>query len=273
MSSSYRPRESAHRARALASRQFRRVEPAVHDEFSDDLDEDWEEEAGEEPFGSGAGELRRRIADRTPPSVRAARLRVSPRAAVGVLLVALLVAAGLVLAAWRSWPEDPAGAGDVVPERTAAVAVSSSPAPHASGTPVVVHVAGRVATPGLVTLPSGSRVGDALAAAGGALPDGDLDAVNLARVLVDGEQVLLPAPGQAVAGPAVVSGPGGAGPLDLNSATAEQLDALPGVGEVLAARIVAWREENGRFTGVDDLGEVSGIGPKLLDGVRDLVTV
>ncbi|MFD0484006.1 helix-hairpin-helix domain-containing protein [Kineococcus sp. GCM10028916] len=251
------------------------MEPVVHDEFADDLDEDWEEveEAAEEASRSGTAELRRRIADRTPPTVRAARVRVSPRAAVGVLLVALLVAAGLVLAAWRSWPEDATPAGDVLPGRTATVAVSSSPAPDVSGTPVVVHVAGRVATPGLVTLPGGSRVGNALAAVGGPLPDADLDAVNLARVLVDGEQVLVPAPGQAAAGPAVASGSGDGGPLNLNAATAEQLDALPGVGEVLAGRIVAWREENGRFTSVDDLGEVTGIGPKLLDGVRDLVTV
>jgi competence protein ComEA len=268
VSSSYRPRESAHRARALASRQFRRVEPA------DDLDDEWDDE-GDDEFGevdpaSGGGELRRRIADRTPPGVRAARVRVSPRAAVGVLLVALLVAAGLCFAAWRSWSDDPSNAGEALPERTASVAVSGSPSPGAS---VVVHVAGLVVNPGLVTMPSGSRVGDALAAVGGALPDADLDAVNLARVLVDGEQVLVPAPGTAVAAPAAPGVSGGGGLLNLNSATAEQLDALPGVGEVLAGRIVAWREENGRFSGVDDLGEVSGIGPKLLDGVRDLVTV
>jgi competence protein ComEA len=263
VSSSYRPRESAQRARALATRQFRREQLPGEDE---DWDDELEDEDEDGP-GPGVGELRRRLADRTPPALRSARTRVSPRAAAGVLLVALVVAAGLGLAAWRSWPEDPAGAGDVLPERTAPVAVSSSPT---AGTSVVVHVAGAVAEPGLVTLPSGSRVGDALAAVGGAQLDADLDAVNLARVLVDGEQVLVPGPGQAVAVPPETAG-GGA--LNLNSATAEQLDGLPGVGEVLAGRIVAWREENGPFAGVDDLGDVAGIGPKVLDGLRDLVTV
>ena len=241
------------------------MESELDDELDDDLD-DWDEEVE----SSGAGELRRRLADRTPPSLRAARVRVGPRAAVGVLVVALLVAAGLGVAAWRSWPDDASDAGQALPERSAPVAVSSPPSSVAS---VVVHVAGRVANPGLVTLPGGSRVGDALTAVGGALPDADLDAVNLARVLVDGEQVLVGAPGQVVAAPAAASGAGTGGLLDLNAATADQLDALPGVGEVLAGRIVAWREENGRFSSVDDLGEVSGIGPKLLDGVRDLVSV
>jgi competence protein ComEA len=251
----------------------------LDDEDPDEFDDEFDEFEGDPP-PAGVAELTRRLADRTPPGLRAARVRVGPRAAVGVLLVAVLVAAGLGLAAWRSWPEDPVATGEPLPERTAPVAVSSPPTGAApvsapAPTPVVVHVAGLVAGPGLVTLPAGSRVGDALTAAGGALPGADLDAVNLARVLVDGEQVLVPAPGQApprVAATAPGSGGGGGGPLDLNAATADELDDLPGVGEVLAARIVAWREENGRFGSVDDLGEVPGIGPKVLDGVRDLVT-
>ncbi|WP_432494404.1 helix-hairpin-helix domain-containing protein [Kineococcus auxinigenes] len=235
---------------------------------------------------------------------------------VGVLLAAGLGV--LALIGWPGGAV-PAGAGgasasQVVPERTGDQgAAGAAPATPGSATPgsatpgpatpgpatpgpaladpattlvatptgtVVVHVVGRVLTPGLVTLPAGSRVADALTAAGGAAPEADLAALNLARPLTDGEQVLVPAPGEAPA--PVPASPGAAagaaagaavGPLDLNTAGAEQLDALPGVGEVLAARIVAWRQANGRFTSVEDLGEVQGIGPKLLDGVRDLVRV
>jgi competence protein ComEA len=107
--------------------------------------------------------------------------------------------------------------------------------------------------------------------------------LNLARVLADGEQVLVPAPGDPVADPASPSsgapvGAGGAvgagaGPLDLNAATASALDQLPGVGPVLAGRIVAWRLAHGRFTSVDELGEVDGIGPKALERLRPLVRV
>ncbi len=238
-----------------------------------------------------------RLEDRLPPGVRAVRWRVGPRAAAGVLLASVLLAAALGVLAWRTWPGGSAprsgtDAGLALPARSeagaragASLAPAPTPAPTdtPTGTPtgtVVVHVAGRVLAAGLVTLPAGSRVADALTAAGGPAPDADLAAVNLARPLVDGEQVLVPAPGQqpppAPAGPAAAgtgTGTAAPAPLDLNTATAEQLDALPGVGEVLAARVVAWRQAHGRFTSVEELGEVQGIGPKLLDGVRDLVRV
>ncbi|MBB2901742.1 competence protein ComEA [Kineococcus radiotolerans] len=299
MPSSYHPREPAHRARALASRQYRRVDPAAREsapdpggesggEFDGEFDEGLDGEfdggsGGESDEGPGTpvprtgpvAELTRRLADRTPPGIRAARVRVGPRAAAGALLVAVLVAAGLGFAAWRTWPPAPAAAGEALPGRAeppAPTAPAASSAPSGEP-PVVVHVTGRVTAPGLVTLPAGSRVGDALTAAGGALPGADLDAVNLARVLVDGEQVLVPVPGQhPVAVPAAPGAGSRGGPLDLNAATPEELDGLPGVGEVLAGRIVAWREENGPFRDVEDLGDVPGIGPKVLDGLRDLVT-
>ncbi|WP_432506731.1 helix-hairpin-helix domain-containing protein [Kineococcus arenarius] len=250
------------------------------------------------------GEVRQRVEDRLPPAVRAVRWRVGPRAATGAVLAGVLLALGLGAFALIGWPGGAAPAGgagasasQVVPERTADGSAGSavpatpgaaevSPAASLVATPtgsVVVHVVGRVLAPGLVTLPAGSRVADALTAAGGAAPEADLAALNLARTLADGEQVLVPAPGEAPApAPAPSAAAGGAaagaagaaaGPLDLNTAGAEQLDALPGVGEVLAARIVAWRQANGRFTSVEELGEVQGIGPKLLDGVRDLVRV
>ena len=146
---------------------------------------------------------------------------------------------------------------------------------------VVVHVVGEVGKPGLVSVPEGARVADALTAAGGATADADLTAVNLARLVVDGEQIVVTTPGQAP--PPAAGAPGGAAggavsgapgtPVDLGTADAAALDALPGIGPVLAERIVTWRTDNGPFTSVDELGEVSGIGPALLAKLRDLVQV
>jgi competence protein ComEA len=140
---------------------------------------------------------------------------------------------------------------------------------------LAVHVAGHVRHPGLVSLPAGSRVQDAIRAAGGVTSGADLDAVNLARKLIDGEQVLIPGPGDPL--PPL---PAGAGPtpgttttpLDLNTATLEQLDTLPGVGEVTAGRIVAYRSAH-PFTTVDELLEVPGIGQRRFEQLKDLVTV
>lgn len=143
-------------------------------------------------------------------------------------------------------------------------------APTAEVPEVVVHVVGEVARPGLVRLPGGSRLADAIDAAGGPGPDADLAAVNLARILTDGEQVTVPRPGEVVAQAAQ---PSDTGAIDLNAAGVGELDALPGIGPVLAQRIVDWRSDHGGFTSVDELAEVSGIGPTLLGRVRDLVRV
>ncbi|MEW1957367.1 ComEA family DNA-binding protein [Kineococcus sp. NPDC059986] len=280
MSTPLSRRAAAARARELAVRQFRVAGENPSDDLADLFDEEFEEEdPPAAPARPGVvGEVSRRIADRTPPGLRVVRLRVGPGAVAGAVLVCVLVAAGLGFAAWRSWPAPAVAQGEALPARTAPVASASrlsTSSPTGSSASVVVHVAGHVVRPGVVTLPVGSRVADALTAAGGPAPDADLDALNLARVLQDGEQVLVTAPGQpaAAAPPSAGAAAGSTQRVDLNSATAADLDALPGVGEVLAGRIVAWREENGRFTSVDDLGEVQGIGPKVLDGLRDLVTV
>jgi competence protein ComEA len=175
-----------------------------------------------------------------------------------------------------------AAAGDAAPD-------GAAPAPVESGigdAGVVVHVVGQVAAPGLVTLPVGARVADAVDAAGGPTGEADLSALNLARTVVDGEQLRVPAPGEEVPAPPAPAGGGasggaaggtgspGAGALvDLNSADEAALDTLPGIGPALAGRIIAWREENGRFASVDELDEVSGIGPTLLERLRDLVRV
>lgn len=165
--------------------------------------------------------------------------------------------------------------------------VSSATAAPAKGAgEVVVSVVGLVHKPGLVTLPGGGRIADALTAAGGALDGADLVGLNLARRVSDGEQILVGinpplgvhSPVASAVGPSSPSASVGAestppGVVDLNSATAEQLDALPGVGPVRAAAIVAWRTKNGPFTDVDQLGEVDGIGEVRLQKLRGLVRV
>ncbi|BBY04799.1 hypothetical protein MNVI_01170 [Mycobacterium noviomagense] len=151
---------------------------------------------------------------------------------------------------------------------------------------------GLVHKPGLVTLAPGARIADALSAAGGAMDGADTIGLNMARQLGDGEQIVVgiaPAKGQPAAlGSSVTSGtpgtpvtsskPGSASPkpgevIDLNTATVQQLDTLPGIGPVTAAAIVAWREANGKFTSVDQLAEVDGIGPARLEKLRPLVRV
>jgi competence protein ComEA len=182
---------------------------------------------------------------------------------------------------------------------TASPRSSASPGagqPAGPDRPVVVSVVGLVHTPGLVTLAPGARIADALQAAGGPVNGADTIGLNMARPVGDGEQIvvgLAPVSGQPTAlGSSVASGstpvsgaPGPAAPvsgsvkpkagevLDLNSATVEQLDALPGVGPVTAAAIVSWRQANGRFTSVDQLADVDGIGPARLDKLRPLVRV
>ena len=154
-------------------------------------------------------------------------------------------------------------------------ATSAAPAgePTPPPSPVVVSVVGRVARPGLVTLPAGARVADAVEAAGGLLPGADPSSVNLAAPLADGQQVAVGVPGATVPPAAGTGPPAAGGPVDLNSAGVAELEALPGIGPVLAQRIVDHREQQGPFTAVEDLQEVPGIGPAVVDGLADAVTV
>ncbi len=148
---------------------------------------------------------------------------------------------------------------------------AADPSAPTGASAVTVHVVGAVAAPGVVSLPPGARAVDAVQAAGGATSVADLERVNLARVLSDGEQVLVPAVGEA--GSLGGAGVSADGVLDLNAADAAALDGLPRIGPVLAGRIVAWRTAHGRFSSVDELGEVPGIGPALLAGLAGLVRV
>jgi competence protein ComEA len=170
---------------------------------------------------------------------------------------------------------------------TSPTAGSAAPAPDG---PVVVSVVGLVHQPGLVTLTSGARIADALTAAGGSLQGADLIGLNMARRVSDGEQIVvgiasppgapssmgssITAPGRSPVAPKV--GGSDSAPtesVDLNTAAIDQLDALPGVGPITASAIVAWRDANGRFTSVEQLGEVDGIGPARLEKLRALVHV
>ena len=150
-----------------------------------------------------------------------------------------------------------------------------SPGPIASTAgAVVVHVAGAVRHPGIIELPAGSRVADAIALAGGPRPNADLDLLNLAAVVVDGTQILVP--GSTSIGSVIPSPiPSGASTSTVNLNTADQpvLETVPGIGPVKAGAIIAYRTENGSFTSIDQLLEVSGIGPATLESLRPFVSL
>jgi competence protein ComEA len=186
-----------------------------------------------------------------------------------VLVIVGLVVAGVGLSVTLlSWPdsEPAATAPAVVPEASAA-----------APTMIVVSVAGAVNEPGIVELEAGARVADAIEAAGGMTEGADPGFLNLARVVADGDLVAVPdasASGAAVPAPAGESGAAGTGGLvNINVASAEELDALKGIGPVLAERIIEYREANGSFQSLDELSEVSGIGSALLEQLRDQVTL
>jgi len=229
----------------------------------------------------------------------------------GVRVAVLLGVLGLLLGGWFWW-DVAAGSpqvtplsdvrspeGSAQPDDAAAASQGGSGepprgVPDAGGTPgakIVVHVAGAVNAAGVVELPQGSRVHEAIAAAGGSTAAADLNRLNLAAVLSDGQKIHVPQVGEAAqeaaavpsngpaaggtgsAGAAVGGGAGGSAKIDLNSATAEELGALPRVGPVLAQRIVDWRKEHGRFSTVEELDAVDGVGPKMLETLLPLVRV
>lgn len=225
-----------------------------------------------------------------PGTLGSASLSPPWRAVIGAAVVVVLAIAAM---AWRvttataisepvttgftSSPAGTAPAGEPPPQ-SPAVSPTQAPAgggPTGQARPhLVLHVIGRVAKPGVVTVPDGARVQDVVQAAGGAVKGADLAAVNLARRALDGEQLIIPAVGEVprqqptpngavppAPAPAPMSGAASA-PIDLNTADQPTLETLPGVGPVLAARIIAWRDEHGRFTSVQELSEVTGVGEK-----------
>jgi competence protein ComEA len=173
----------------------------------------------------------------------------------GVVLAVLVVVLGVRHLTGRS----SAPASSFAPIRAAAPA-------HVAARRIVVDVAGAVVRPGLYRLAPGTRIADAVAIAGGATRKADIALVNLAAPLADGEQVVVP-----VHGAAATSGGSPTAPVDLNSASVEQLDALPGIGPATAAKIVAFRQEHGPFHTVAELDAVPGIGPSRIDQLKGLV--
>lgn len=206
------------------------------------------------------------FARHVPTPLRAPRLDPGRRGLAAVALVAVLAAAVAAFGVWRSRPQPI----EVATPPVTAPAAAPSTSPTAT---VVVAVAGGVRRPGLFTLPVGSRVADAIRAAGGVRAGTNIGLLNLARRLVDGEQVIVGAvAGSQPAAPAGAPAAPGA-PLNLNTATLEQLDALPGVGPVLAQRILDYRTQHGAFRSVDQLREVTGIGEAKYADLRALVSV
>jgi len=185
--------------------------------------------------------------------------------AVAGSLALLLLLGRFVLAAGTTTPATP-----LPPPPATEAGITGLPSSR-----VVVHVVGAVHQPGLYRLAHGTRIADAVARAGGATHKADLAQVNLAAPLADGEQVVVPRRGATAApvGVAAGSAAGGApaAPVQLSTATLEQLDSLPGVGPATAQKILDYRTEHGAFSSVDELDAVSGIGPKRLEELRDLV--
>ncbi|MDO5065828.1 MAG: ComEA family DNA-binding protein [Propionibacteriaceae bacterium] len=210
----------------------------------------------------------------TPPTAGPGRLLELGRQHLPVVLALLL---GVVLIAVYALGNTSTTETPAQPVAAPSVPATSGPAPSASSGPprqLRIHVLGAVASPGVVRVPEGSIVEDALQAAGGLLPEAAPGELNLAATVADGQQVIIGThdePRSEVVTPtAAVSA---TGLLDLNTATDQQLQDLPGVGPVLAADIIAWRTEHGPFTEVSQLQEVSGVGPKTYERLAALVTV
>ncbi|MFI6294341.1 helix-hairpin-helix domain-containing protein [Nonomuraea sp. NPDC050790] len=198
-----------------------------------------------------------------PPTFQAFRAAVATQAPTrtGVRVLIAIGVLAAAIAAFTFWRSTPTPAPLPPPP-----AAPTTPRPTAS---VTIHITGKVRTPGVYRLPTGSRVTDALAAAGGLRKGIDPSPLNLARRLIDGEQIAVGAP-EAMA--ALAADPA-TSIIDLNTATPTQLEQLPGVGEVLATRIAEFRDTNGGFTSVDQLKEVTGIGPRKYEDLKDRVRV
>ncbi len=223
------------------------------------------------------------VARHALPDRRRPTWRLDAGAVRGLLSLALAALVGALIVVVVGWPR-----GTTAPRADAGSAAASAPVQSVLEQPspsssalevVVVDVDGAVRRPGVVELPGGSRVVDALEAAGGVRSRGDAGSLNLAQVLLDGEQIVVPNQGAAAApsGTGAVATPAPGAPptglVNLNTATEVELETLPGIGPVLAAAIVEWRTQNVGFTSIEQLQDVSGIGPETFADLAPLVRV
>ncbi|SDO58264.1 competence protein ComEA [Klenkia soli] len=250
--------------------------PAAGDAWADDEDPDsWStDDAPAEPDRATA----RTGSGRHRASGPSARIDPGPHGARTLWVVAVLAAVAVAGWSWIGRPDVEPVSGDGVATAVPAASTGSPTSAPAAAVPsassdLVVAVVGQVVSPGLVTLPAGSRVADAVAAAGGLLPEADPAALNGAALLVDGQQVAVGVPGAAGGAGGGTDAGTTSGLVDLNTATVADLDALPGIGPVLAQRIVDHRAQHGPFGTVEQLDDVSGIGPSLYAEISPLVTV
>lgn len=232
---------------------------------------------GDVDSGTGTWQRVRLAARERLPLWVQLRCGLEARTLAALAVVLVVAAAFAVQHFWVASPQ-PVRAPELVHQSAAMPEPSPSPGPPPTaagpGGRIVVDVSGKVRRPGVLRLPAGSRVADALRAAGGVKAGTDLTGLNRARVLMDGEQVVVGGP--APPGPTGPTGTGqggsqAAGPVSLNSATVEQLDTLPGVGPVLAQHIVDYRTEHGGFRSVDELRDVDGIGDRRFADLQTLV--
>lgn len=187
---------------------------------------------------------------------------LSPKVKAGGVVVLVLVGLGCAVLV--------AALGDHGDESSVARPAPTGTPATVSGSAIFVYILGAVQRPGLYELSEGDRAVDAVAAAGGFVETADRAQLNLARFVVDGEQIVVPVVGEV---PVAAPGTTSSGLVNINTADGATLETLPRVGPAMAARIIEWRETNGRFTSVDDLLGVTGIGDKTFEGLKDLVTV
>jgi len=196
-----------------------------------------------------------------PPPLLVVRRPVRARVGVGAAIVLVLV--GLGIAVLVSAFGAQGSSGSITPPAASA----------SSGTIIYIHILGAVARPGLYLLTDGDRALDLVAAAGGFTTTADQSGLNLARLLVDGEQILVPEIGDVPAAGDAPGAPTAGGKVNINTADETALETLPRVGPAMAKRIIDWRTKNGRFTAVEDLMSVTGVGDKTFDQLKEFVTL